>query len=155
MRIEVEATCFPRVTKWHVWCVLAWFTQRDLEGLELIRVIDDCLYDPESAKVPPYLRGFLHNGHYLRKMKDRPAQVVLYANDVYFGIPKLLMASPMATVKIARTLAHELGHHVIATRGYITNHWEKYKPRYGVRNPYEEKMADAYASDLMEKMQKH
>jgi hypothetical protein len=155
VRIEVEATYFPRITKWHLRRVLKRIGQHDLEGLEFIRVIDECPDDPESAKVPQYLRGFLHNGHYLRKMKNRPAEVVLYANDIYFGIPKLLMASPMATLKVARTLTHEVGHHVIATRGYIYKPWEKYKPWDGIRNPYEEKMADAYASDVMERMLKH
>src|SRR3989475_8776151 len=155
MRIEVETTYFPRLTRWHVRRVLKWIGQRDLEGLEFVRVIDECPDDPESAKVPQYLRGFLHNGHYSRKMKNRPAEVVLYANDVYFGIPKLLMASPMATLKVARTLTHEVGHHVIASRGYIYKPWEKYKPWDGVRNPYEEKMAEAYASDVIERMLRH
>ena len=82
-------------------------------------------------------------------MANRPAEVVLYARDVYFGIPKLLLLSPMATLKVARTLAHEVGHHVRATRGYIYKLWEKYKPWDGVRDPSEEKMADAYASDVL------
>lgn len=155
MRIEVKTTCFPRLAERHIRRVLRWFSVRDLEGLESIRVIDECPDDPESAKVPPYLRGFLHNGHYLRKMKNQPAEVVLYASDVYFGIPKLLMSSRMATLKLARTLAHEVGHHVIATRGYIYKPWEKYKPWDGVRDPYAEKMADAYASDVIERMLKH
>ncbi len=154
MRIEVETTHFPRLTKWHVRRTLKWIGQSDLEGLGSIRVIDECLDDPEYVKLPRYLMGFTYNGHHLRKMKDQPAQVVLYANDIYFGIPKLLMASPMATLKVARTLAHEVGHHVIATRGYIYKPWEKYKPWDGIRNPYEEKMADAYASDVMERMLK-
>lgn len=155
MRVEIETSYFPRLTKWHVRRVLKWVGQRDLEGLESIRVIDECPDDPESVKVSPYLRGFLHNGHYSKKMKNRPAQVVLYASDVYFGIPKLLMLSPMATLKLARTLAHEVGHHVIASRGYIYKPWEKYKPWDGVRNPYEEKMAEAYASDVIERMLRH
>jgi len=132
--------------------VLKWFSVSDLEGLQCIRVIEECPDDPEYAKIQPYLRGFLYNGHYLRKVTNRPAQIVLYAQDVYFGVPKLLMASPMATLKVARTLAHEVGHHVIASRGYIYKPWEKYKPWSGVRDPYEEKMADAYASDVMERM---
>lgn len=154
MRIEVNTTYFPRLTEWHIRRVLKWIGQRDLEGLELITVIDECPDDPESTKVPPYLRGFLYNGHYSRKMKSQPAQVVLYARDVYFGIPKFFMASPMATLKVARTLTHEVGHHVIATRGYIYEPWEKYKPWNGIRNPYEEKMAEAYAFDVLERMLK-
>src|ERR1700730_119991 len=155
MQIEIKTTSFPRLTGWHIRRVVRWLSLRDLEGLESLRVIDECPDDPESAKVSPYLRGFLQNGHYSRKMKNQPAQIVLYARDVYFGIPKLLMPSPMATLKLARTLAHEVGHHVIATRGYIYKPSEKYKPLNVIRNPYEEKMADAYASDVIERMQKY
>ena len=152
MRIEVEATCFPRLTEWHMLRVLKWFWPSDLEGLESIRVIHECPDDHESAKVSPYLRGFLYNGHYSRKMKNRPAHVVLYARDVYFGIPKLLMASSVARLRVASKLAHEVGHHVIATRGYIYKPWEKYKPWNGIRDPYEEKMAEEYASDVINRM---
>ncbi len=155
MQVEIQTSYFPRLTRWHVRRVLKWIGQRDLEGLELIRVIDECPDDPESAKVAPYLRGFLYNGHYSRKMNNQPAHVVLYARDLYFGIPKLLMASPMATLKLARTLAHEVGHHVIATRGYIYKPWEKYKPWAGVRDPYAEQMADVYASDVIKRMLRH
>ncbi len=155
MRIEVEATYFPRLTECHVRRVLKRLSQEELEGLEAIRVINECPYDPESTSVSPYLRGFLHNGHYLRKTKNRPAEVVLFASDVYCGIPTLLMATPMATLKLARSLAHEVGHHVIATRGYIYKPWEKYKPWDGIRDPYEEKMADAYSADVIERMLRH
>lgn len=152
MRIEVKTTCFPRLTEWHIQRVLKWFSQQDLEGLDSIRVIDECPDDPESAKVSPYLRGFLNNGHYSKKMKNRPAQVVLYARDVYFGIPKLLMVNSVARLRLASKLAHEVGHHVIATRGYIYKPWEKYKPWNGIRDPYEEKMAEEYASDVISRM---
>ena len=118
MRIEVKSTYFPRLTGWHLRRVLKWISQADIEDLE-IRVIHECPGDPEATRQPPYLRGFRYNGHYARKVKNQPAQVVLYAADVYFGIPKLLMASPVAILKVARTLAHEIGHHVIATRGYL------------------------------------
>ena len=138
MRIEVKTTCFPRLTEWHTRRVLKWIGRRDLEGLEVIEVIDECPDDPESLTVRPFLRGFLNNGHYLRKMKNRPAQVVVYARDVYFGIPTLLVATPLATLKLARTLIHEVGHHVIATRGYIYKPWEKYKPWNGIRKTADE-----------------
>jgi hypothetical protein len=79
----------------------------------------------------------------------------LYARDVYFGIPKLLIASSVARLRVASKLAHEVGHHVIATRGYIYQQSEIYKPWNGVLDPYEEKMADAYASHVIERMLRH
>ncbi len=118
-------------------------------------MIDDCPDDPEPTEIPPYLRGFLYNGHYERKERDRPARVVLYANDLYFGIPKIVNCESNGNTEISSTLAHEVGHHVIATRGYIYKRWEKYRPWNGVRNPYEEKMAEAYASDVMARVLSH
>ena len=64
VQIEVKTTYFPLLTEWHVRRVLKWLGQRDLEGLDSIRAIDECPDDPESAQVSPYLRGFLYNGHY-------------------------------------------------------------------------------------------
>lgn len=155
MRIEVDPNYFPRLTEWHIQRALRWISPRDLEGLELIRVIDESHDDPESAKLPSYLKGFPYSGMYLRQIATRPAQVLLYANYIYLGVPKLLMRSPMVTLNLARTLAHEVAHHVIATRGYIYETREKYKAWDGVRNPYEEEMADAYAADVMERMLRH
>jgi hypothetical protein len=152
MRIEADSTYFPRLTKWHVRRVLKWFSERDLEGLEFIQVIDECPDDPESVKVSPYLMGFLYNGHYSRRTKLEPAHVVLYARDVFYGMPKLLMASSIARLRVASKLAHEVGHHVIATRGYVHKPWEKYKPWNGTLDPCAEKMADAYASDVINRM---
>ena len=155
MRIEVDPNYFPRLTEWHIQRALRWISPPDLEGLELIRVIDESHDDPESAKISSYIKGFPYRGMYLRRTVTRPAEVVLYADYLYLGVPKLLLKrSAMVTVNLARTLAHEVGHHVIATRGYIYQPWEKYQPWDGVRNPYEEKMADAYAADVMQRMLK-
>jgi hypothetical protein len=77
------------------------------------RVIDDRPDDPEYASRPRYVSGFLYNGSYEFKMKDRDARVVLYANDIYFGIPYPMMCTPAATLRLVRTLAHEVGHHIV------------------------------------------
>ncbi len=152
MKINVKLVTFARVTEWHLRRILRWVHPKDLEGLESIVVIDDCPDDPEYVKTQPYLRGFLYNGHYEKKKRHSPARVVLYSNDIYWGIPKLFWVSPTARLKIARTLFHEIGHHVIATRGYINEPHEKYKPWDGSRSPYEEEMADSYASNAMTRM---
>lgn len=155
MRIEIKTNNFSVLTGWHVRRVLRRMSNADLQGLALIKIIDDCPNDPESAKVPAYMRGFLYNGHYSGKTQERGAEVVLYANDVYFGVPRLLVATPMATLKLARTLAHEIGHHVIATRGYIYDHREKYAPWTGKTNPKEEQMVQAYAEDVIDALLQH
>lgn len=155
MLIEVETSRFRWATKWHVRRVLKWIGEEDLKDLHCIRVIDERDNDPEYGKRAKYLSGFLYNGHYEFKTKDRNAQVVLYANDVYFGIPSPLMYTRAATVTLARTLAHEIGHHVVATKGYIYNPWEKYRPWNGMSDPYEEKMVNVYAADAIDRMSRH
>jgi len=132
--------------------VLRWVNKEDLKDLHAVRVIAERPNDREYAERPQYLSGFLYNGHYEFKTKDRNAQVVLYAGDVYFGVPKIFAGTSMATLKMARTLAHEIGHHVIATRGYIYKPSEKYRPWTGVNDPYEEAMVCAYASDVIDRM---
>lgn len=59
----------------------------------------------------------------------------------------------MATLRIAFTLAHEVGHHIIARQGYIYNRWEKYEPWKSGRVDWrEEKMCDTYASEVVNSM---
>src|SRR5215218_7857715 len=103
MRIETETNFLPRITKWHIRCVLNWIDPDHLKGLELIRVLDEYPDDPEYNRQPAYLRGFLYNGTYLKALPDRPAQIWVYSKDIYFGIPALLMPSPMAILRLART----------------------------------------------------
>jgi|SRR5688572_6034961 len=152
MLVEVETSRFRATTKWHVRRVLKWINEEDLNDLHAIRVIDERPNDPEYAMRPRYLSGFLYNGHYEFKTKGREARVVVYANDIYFGIPHLMVYTPVATMKLAHTLAHEIGHHVVARRGYVYKPWENYKSWTGKADPYEEKMVEAYASDVMEKL---
>jgi hypothetical protein len=155
VRIEIKSSLVPRLTKWHIQRILRWVPAQDLRGLGMIRVMDECPdKELDSARVPTYMWGFLYNGRYIRRNKNRPPEIVLFANDVYFGIPKALLASPVATLKIADTLAHELGHHLVATRGYVYRSSEKYRPYNGVRNPHEEDIADRYAADITKRMLK-
>jgi len=155
MLIVVETSRFRRTTKCHVRRALKWINQEDLKGLHAIRVMDERTDDPEYAKRPRYLSGFVYKGHYESKTKDRDARIGLFTNDIYFGIPHPLISSPAATLRLARTLAHEVGHHVVETKGYIYRPWENYKPWTGVIDPYEEKMVEAYADDVIERMLRH
>src|SRR5262245_27532957 len=143
------------MTEKHIRRALKYIDSAHLEGLRAIRVIGQSPDDPEANKYPPYLRGYLLNGHYQHKFKHRPAEVVLYAKDIYFGVPRRLIRSRVATLKLARTLAHELGHHLIASRRFIYKPWEKYKPWKGKRDPYEERMANLYSAAVLEGMVKH
>jgi hypothetical protein len=156
MRIEIATKHFPRLTAWHVRKALKWIDRRDLAGLECVRLLD---YEPQDSDIstqPPYLRGFLHVGHYFIKKGKRPATIALYTRDLYYGIPALLAASPMVTVELVSTLAHEVGHHVIASRSHIEEKIKKQRrPRAGLANSEAERVAEEYASSVIRTMLKH
>lgn len=109
--------------------------------------------DPDASKQPPYLVGFLYNGYYFRKKRERPATIALYTRDLYFPIPKILAASHMARFRIASILAHEVGHHVIETRGYVSQTKIKRRfPKYAPVDPEKEATADEYARTVISRM---
>ena len=153
MKVLGSTTSYPRLTKWHVRQSLKWIAPANMDGLAAVELMDEAPDDPKALKTPAYLRGFLYNGRYFKENPQKPAHVVLYIRDLYVGIPGVLKVTPMATLRIAFTLSHEIGHHIIATRGYLFNRTEKYKPwQPGCFDPYEEEMADAYASEVIQKM---
>jgi len=153
LRVDIETKQSPRLSGWHVRKALQWIPPTDLAAVGAIRIIEEEPDLPTYRAEPPYLRGFLCNGRYFRKSPSETAQIVLYTRDLFLGIPWLFKPTPMATLRFAFTLAHEVGHHIIATRGYIYKPHEKYKPWSKAKfDPYEEKMADSYASDVIKKM---
>jgi hypothetical protein len=59
----------------------------------------------------------------------------------------------MATLRIAFTFAHEIAHHVIATRGFVYDRTEKYRPwQAGEFDPKKEETADRYADEVVSRM---
>ncbi len=151
MRIEVKAKHFPRLTKWHVRRALKWINIVDLAGIEYICLLDE---DPKCANVlkqPAHLRGFTYDGYYVKGNKHTATRINLYTRDLYLGIPSMFKATPVATLRIAFTLAHEVAHHVIEKRGYIHTPTEQYKP-YGLYDEHKENMCDTYAHNTIRKM---
>ena len=150
MRIDVETNHFATLTGWHIRSALKWIDNDDRQGLGVIRVTEHCPFDREANNLEPYLRGFLYNGSYIRKRKDVPAEIVLYRADIHFGIPTILLTTPIATLKVARTLAHEVGHHVMSKRRHGKH--KKYKPLSTGADRDAEETADAYTYRVISKM---
>src|SRR5437016_4859196 len=128
MRIEIQTNYFPILTRWHIRKALKWIPPGDLDGLECIRLRDYEPDDPEASKQPAFLTGYLYNGYYFRGKKGRSAAVAMYTRDLYFPIPSMFVLSPLAGLRIAERLAHEVGHHVLATRGFSRPRKPKHKP---------------------------
>jgi hypothetical protein len=87
------------------------------------------------------------NGLYFRSQGDSRARIDLFARDLYRGVPKIYWLSPVITLIVAQTLSHEIGHHLIAERGYVFEPGEKVH-----LSEYEEEMAHRYAHHVVKKM---
>jgi hypothetical protein len=147
MRIEIATAYFPRLTEWHVRRALKLLHLLELAGVEFIRLMDE---DPQAVidrKCSVDIWSYTYYGKYVRKNSYADTHINLYTRDLYLGIPLLLKMTPAETMRIAFTLAHEVGHHLVTKRGYIFAQNEMYGA-YGVYNKHEEKMCDTYARDV-------
>jgi hypothetical protein len=92
------------------------------------------------------MEGYNIFGLYIERDKDSPAHIKLFIQDIYDVIPRWLRWTPAATLRLAKTLAHEVGHHLFAHRGYI------YSPDEKNLSKYEETIVDRYAFAVLRKM---
>jgi hypothetical protein len=109
----------PRCLEKHVAKVLRCVRPSDLEGLGQIW-LDDRL--PPSVLEEPRYREALSLGEpfygwYRSATPGESAGIFLHTSDVLQGLPRFFWPTPAGTVLIGRTLAHEIGHHVITTSG--------------------------------------
>jgi len=132
---------------------LGWISPLDLDGIAYIRLTDE-IEEPNDKSPDWHKRaqaeGIGITGLYVGQRKDSPAHVILYVRDLYRGIPFLYWWTTVPTLNISYTLAHEVGHHLIAKRGYIFQPGEKYK-----HDDNEEDFCNHYAFSVTQKMMKH
>lgn len=150
MRIVNLCASLPRGALWHVRQSLSWINEADLMGIGFIQLLDEM---PEPTLESPVwhkhakAEGLSIYGIYVRKEANNPAHIKLFIRDIYRGLPFLYRWTPVPTLCISRTVAHEVGHHLIAQRGYIYQPDEKYG-----RPEYEEEMVDRYSFGILKKM---
>jgi hypothetical protein len=149
MRIIADTNRYPCLTEWHVRRALKWIDDTHLAGLDCISLVDEDPQERGGRAQPPYLRGFTFNGRYVKQ--GNSARIYIYTHDIYLCIPTKLSATPVATLRVARILAHEVGHHLVETKGHIYSPREKYKP-YGKYDEYKEEMCDKYAAEVLAKL---
>ena len=135
---------------WHIRRALSWIPEGDLLGIDEI-VVDEQLgpATPASAVWHHEIvgRNLVVCGQYSRPHGNVAPSIVVYAASVYRGIPKIYWLSPVITLRLAHTLAHEAGHHLIAQRGYIFERGERIHPR-----EYEEEHANRYSFSVRKRM---
>ncbi len=133
----------------HVRRCLSWIDPADLYGIERLVLQEEI--GPPTKNSPDWHHkaheeDHIVSGQYLFQSSGSPATIALYVRSLYLGIPRIFWLSPVITLHIARTLAHEVGHHIIAQRGYIFDRHEKTKDDFG------EEMADRYAFFVAKRM---
>lgn len=150
MRIVDRTSKRRRGLSWHIRRSLNWITDADLFGIEEI-VLEEQL-EPATNTSPEWHhkiegRNLAVGGQYFGAQRDLPASIVLYVASLYRGIPKIYWLSPVITLRLARLLAHEVGHHVIEQRGFIFERGERVSPR-----EYEEELANRYSFSVRKRM---
>jgi len=150
MKIRNECTVSPRGLIRSVERSLDWINPIDLDGISFIRLMDEL---PKTIDKFPLWQKDLKKrrvsltGRYMARHKNEPAYITLYIRNLYRGIPSLLQFSPLPALVIQGTLAHEVGHHLIATRGYIFQPTETFD-----HQEVEEEFCDRYAFSVVNKM---
>ena len=151
MLVNISTSYLPRLTEWHVSRCLKWLNPLELTGIEAI-----CLMEEESPENPNlkgkpfYLRGSACLGEY-QKGQHRCGSIILYTRYLYLGIPAFFRLTPIATLRVAFALSHEIGHHLIARRGFIYEATEKFKLK-EFNEAYQERLVDRFACDMVRRM---
>jgi len=150
MKVRTDCDELPLGLSRHVRLGLSWMNAADLAGIEIIHIVEE-MKEP-STKAPEWYRlakaeKFSINGLYLQKWGNTPASIQLFVKDIYRGIPRIFWLTPVLTLRVSRILAHEVGHHLVAVRGYVFQPGERLDGQ-----EYEEELANRYAFGVLKKM---
>ena len=122
----IEIRCWqdfspPRGLTGHIRRALSVIEPQDLEGIDHVLLLEDV---PEvSRRADPELDRILQDdlllfGAYKARTKDGPAHIILIVRSLYLPVPGVFTHTPAMTIRVAKTIAHEVGHHLIAEKKY-------------------------------------
>ena len=142
----------PRGLSGHIRRALNVIEPQDLEGIDHILLLEDV---PEiSRRADPELERVLQDdlllfGAYKARTNDGPAHIILTVRSLYLPVPGVFSHTPAMTIWIAETIAHEVGHHLIAEKKYAL----RKKPDSDVLET-EEEFAERYAHAVISRMER-
>lgn len=155
MKIETEHDGrLERLVRFYVEQSLKWISPVDLVGIESIRLVSRI--SNEAVDINVDIRD-LYVGYgpiqavYAHGSDTRRPYIMLSLEGLLYPVPLVAYLSPMPIVIVARMLAHETAHHLVATRGYVFLPGEKY-PKYSARPGIEEEIANRYAFFVVQRM---
>lgn len=149
MQVQVINHCAisPPGLEWQVRRSLRWINRQDLSELSLIYLEDkmpllterasEWAKKAEAESLPVY-------GWYAPSRDGRAPYIVLYIHEIYRAVPSWLWWSTVPTLRVTRSLAHEVAHHCIATKGYVFQATDDIDD--------EESLANRYADSILQKM---
>lgn len=150
VNLKISCANMPRGAIGHVRRSIKWINPADTVDLGFIELLDG-IEEPNEASPEWHRNAFEHdvsvNGLYFRAENGSSARIYLFVRDLYRGVPRIYWFSPVITLILAQTLSHEIGHHLIATRGFVFAPGEKVYP-----SEYEEEMAHRYAYHVVKTM---
>lgn len=152
--IIVEIKCWedsfavPRGLHKHIHRALNYIDPQDLLGIDHILLLADI---PENSRDPDVIRAIAEDllilGAYKRRQGEVSAHIILIVRSVYEPMPKVLRRTSAMTLRIAETISHEVGHHLIAEKRFAL------RPKRGSdRIETEEEFADRYALSVSSRM---
>lgn len=153
MRIINECERLPSGMLWQVKRSLSWIFPGDLEGISYLKLVDEL--GPAKEISPPWYRKATRHDlciHGWYQARDHTGtSITLHIKDIYKNIPRVYRWTPVATLIIAQTLAHEVGHHISRKKGQavgLTGRLDK-KP-----DKEEETRADVYSATVIARMRR-
>jgi hypothetical protein len=122
----------------------------DLIGVEKIYLMDYIPKITPGANVG--LQNSLNEGlllfaAYNARNEVEPAAVILFVHNLFKPIPRIFRSSPALTLWRAKSIGHEVGHHLLAEKRFIRRVRAD-----GEDLESEEEFADRYSRDIVNKM---
>ena len=143
--LECKSTYLPHGLLRQIKRSLGWIGHADLAGIKKITLVDTMPDNLKASDGSISARGFYVTGGTgsFCEEGDRLPFIILSVIELYKWVPSYLWWSPLITLRITETLAHEVGHHVAYTRSALLPETSKAD---------HELFANAYAHSVIQSM---
>jgi hypothetical protein len=152
--LKLINNCFksPWGIEWQVRRSLRWFEPSLLEELGSVQIESEMPEAPQGGNETEWARDVRALGHssyvngwYAPAGEGAQASIMLYGHPIYRSIPRMLWWTTVPTLRILSTLAHEVAHHLVATRGYVFEKGEDVADEEALATRFSKKMVEATA----------
>ena len=140
----------PWGIEWQIRRSLRWIDPSLLQEVSSIKIETEMPELPQGPNEAEWARGVRALGHssyvngwYAPAQEGAPASIMLYARPIYRSIPWCLWWTTVPTLRILSTLAHEVAHHLVATRGYVFEKGEDVADEEALATRFSKKMVEA------------